>query len=68
MLQIMERTIRRFDSLSEADAAEDEYYASLTPEERLNILLDLVEMHRSNQDEAAEGFAKVYRVDELSRS
>ena len=43
----MDFSIRRFESLAEADSAEAEYYASLTPEERLNILLELIEMYRS---------------------
>ena len=64
----MDLTIRRFNSLSDADSAEAEYYASLTPEERLNILFELIEMHRRSQDEDSEGFERIYRVDELSRS
>ena len=64
----MDLTIRRFETLTEADSAEAEYYASLTPEERLNILLDLIAMYRSNQGEDSERFERVYRVDELSRS
>jgi len=64
----MHRTIRRFNSLSEADAAEDEYYGALTPEQRLDLLLDLIEMYRSDQGEVAERFERVYRIDELSRS
>jgi hypothetical protein len=64
----MDFSIRRFENLSDADSAEAEYYASLTPEERLNILLELIEMYRSNQGEDSEIFERVYRVDELSRS
>ena len=64
----MDFSIRRFESLSDADSAEAEYYASLTPEERLNILLELIEMYRSDQGEDPQGFERVYRVDELSRS
>jgi hypothetical protein len=65
ILITMDLTIRRFESLAEADSAEVEYYASLTPGDRLNILFDLVE---SGQDEDSERFERVYRVDELSRS
>ena len=63
----MDFSMRRFETLSEADSAEAEYYASLTPEERLNILLELIEMYRSNQGEDSERLERVYRVDELSR-
>ena len=64
----MDRTIRRFSSFREADSAEDEYYASLTPQERLDILLDLIEMTGSDRNETSEGLERVYRVVELSQS
>jgi hypothetical protein len=57
--------VKRYESLAEADAAELQYYWTLTPEERLEILLDLIETYRSNFLEASEGFERVYRVDEL---
>ena len=63
----MDSSIRRFDSLSEADAAETEYYASLTPAERLEILFELVEMYRSTHREDSERLERVYCVDELER-
>ncbi|PYS42877.1 MAG: hypothetical protein DMG14_02580 [Acidobacteria bacterium] len=59
--------IRRFDSLAEADEADHQYYASLTPEERLDILLELIDAYRSSYGEAAERFERVYRIDELSQ-
>jgi hypothetical protein len=60
-------SINRYQSFEEADAADRRYYASLTPEERLEILFDLIEAYRSNYLEGSEGFERVYRVDELSR-
>ena len=63
----MDFTVRRYDSLSEADSAEDRYYMSLTPEERLSILLELIEMYRSTYGESSERFERVYRIDELSQ-
>ena len=38
----MDRSARVFGSFSEADRAEVEYYASLTPQERLEILLEII--------------------------
>ena len=38
----MEKAARIFHSLAEAGKADDEYYRSLTPEQRLEILFDLV--------------------------
>ena len=58
----MEKVVRTFDSHSEAEKADREYYRSLTPEERLNILLELVE--QGNRD-APKGFERVYRIVEL---
>jgi hypothetical protein len=54
-------SIRRFETLSQADSAESECYASLTPEERLNILLELIGMYQCNQGENSQGFERVYR-------
>jgi hypothetical protein len=42
----MERVIQVFDSFEEAEEANDRYYASLTPQERLNLVLELVAQHR----------------------
>ena len=63
----MDPAIRRYDSLADADAADAEYYASLTPQERLDILFELIEMYRSTYGEDAERLERVCRVDELER-
>jgi len=63
----MDSMIRRYDSLAEADAAEAEYYASLAPQERLEILFELIEMYRTTHGEDSERLERVYRVDELER-
>ena len=36
----MERVVRKFASFEEADAAGSDYYRSLTPQERIAIMLD----------------------------
>jgi hypothetical protein len=56
-----------FSSFEEADRADVEYYAALSPEERLSVLLDLVSRYRESLGEAAEGFERVHRVVELAR-
>jgi hypothetical protein len=63
----VEKVFRRFDSLAESSVADSAYYASLTPAQRLEILLELIARHREAQGEAAEGFARVYRVVDLPR-
>ena len=62
----MERTARKFRSFEEAEAAEDAYYAALTPQQCVDILLELIAAHRESAGEAAEGFARVCRVAQLS--
>src|SRR3954451_12889776 len=64
---IVERVARVFRSFEEAERADDDYYASLTPEERLDILLAMIERHRSSLGETAERFERVHCVVELSR-
>ena len=63
----MDPEIRRYNSLAEADAADTEYYASLTPQQRLELLFELIEMYRSTHDEDSERLERVYCVDELER-
>jgi hypothetical protein len=63
----MQREIQVFRSFHDAEQADDEYYAALTPQERLAILLDLVAAYRESMGEAAARFERVYRVTELSR-
>ena len=58
----MNKRIERFDSFADAARANREYYLGLTPAERLDILLDLVAAYRESQGEAAQRFARVYRV------
>jgi hypothetical protein len=62
----MERVIQVFSSLADADRSEEEYYANLTPSERVEILLDLIEQHRSSLGAAANRFERVYRIAQLS--
>ena len=64
----MEKVLTVFRSFEEADRADDEYYASLTPQQRVDLLLDLIAAHRESLGEAGQRFERVYRVVELSES
>ena len=55
----MEREIRVFKSHAEAEAADREYYRSLTPEQRLDILLELIERGGGGTQSRCE---RVYRI------
>jgi hypothetical protein len=56
-----------FRSFEDADTADDQFYAGLTPEERLDIVLELVERHRSALGETASRLERVHRIVELSQ-
>ena len=64
----VERVVQMFRSFEDADEADDQFYDGLTPEARLEMLLELVERHRSTLGEAANRFERVHRIVELSRS
>jgi ABC-type multidrug transport system ATPase subunit len=59
----MEKEVRVFHSFAEAGQADDEYYRSLTPEERLEILFDLV--HSQQPNEAEQRLERVCRIIKL---
>ena len=63
----MERVVRKFDSHAEAAKADRAYARSLTPEQRLDILFELVARYREEHG-CSERLERVYRIVELSRS
>lgn len=62
----MERVAQVFTSFADADQADDDYYASLSGNERVSILLDLVEHYTESLGEAAQRFERVCRITELT--
>lgn len=62
----MERVAAVFTSFADADRAEEEYYARLSPAECIEILLELAENHRRSLGRAAERFERVGRIVHLS--
>jgi len=64
----MQGEVRIFSSFREAEEADTAFYASLSPQERLDLLLDLIARHRESIGETTERFERVYRVTELSQS
>jgi hypothetical protein len=55
----MEKCVRKFSSHAEAEAADRDYYLSLTPEQRMDMLLELV---ARLQGDAPKRLERVYRV------
>ena len=58
----MDYTVRKFDSFEAADKSDREYYRLLTPERRVEILLELVETYGNA---SVKGFERVYRFVKL---
>ena len=62
----MEKVVRIFSSFQEADEFDARFYASLSPEERIQIVIELRD--RRHPDAAKQGLARVCRITELERS
>ena len=59
----MDLVARKFATFEEAEAADRAYYRSLTPSERLAIMIDLI--YPEGSDAASTGFERVYRIVKL---
>jgi hypothetical protein len=62
----MDKTVRIFDTVEEADEADALARGRMTPQERVEIFFAIRE--RAFPDAYKQGFARVYRVLELERS
>jgi hypothetical protein len=63
---LMEKSLRIFESFEEAEAADAAEDAAMTPQQRLQIALDL--RNRFYPDAIKQGLARVLRITELERS
>jgi hypothetical protein len=59
------KEIAVFSDFEEAEAAEHRYYANMTPQERIDLQLELIWRWRQANHETDERLARVYRVVEL---
>jgi hypothetical protein len=59
----VEKVARKFHSFTEADKADFEYYQSLTPEQRLEMLCELIA--RAHPDKTSQQIEKVSRIIKL---
>jgi hypothetical protein len=64
----IERTVQKFSSHDEAERAEREYYNSLSPEQRVEVLLELMNRARDLTDPASQRIERVYRIVKLKSS
>lgn len=56
----------QISSHKEAAEADREYYGSLTPQQRVDLVIEMMENCRKEGDAAAERFERVYRIVKLS--
>jgi hypothetical protein len=64
-MRTMDRSLAKFSSQDEARQATRLYYRQLSPTQRLNLLLDLIDSARKENDASSQGFERVYRVVKL---
>jgi hypothetical protein len=57
----MENVVHKFTSFAEAQGADKAYYRSLTPQQRLDVLLGILASQRSD-DENSQRFVRVCRI------
>jgi len=57
----MDRVVHKFRSHAQAAAADKAYYLSLTPNQRLDIMLDIIASQRGT-DEASQRIARVCTI------
>jgi len=62
----VEKTVRIFTSFADADEADAREDSAMSPQERLQIVIDLRDLR--HPDAAQQGLARVCRVVELERS
>ena len=63
----MEKVIQQFQSFEESDKADKEYYQSLTPQQRLQILFELNRRWPEVKNEQPSSrLERVYRVTKLA--
>ena len=65
-LKVDRTAFKVFSSFEEAEGADREYERSLSPAQRMQILLTLREHFSPYEDELTKGFKRVCRIIELS--
>lgn len=59
------RNLQVFTSFAEAEEADTRYYASLTPQQRLDLQLEIIARHREALGQTDRRIERVYRVVKL---
>lgn len=61
----VEKVVRLFESHAEAEEADARFYAELTPQERIEIVIQLRDQRHPHASQ--QGLARVYRIVEFER-
>jgi hypothetical protein len=56
------QNLQVFTRFAEAEEAETNYYASLTPQQRLDLQLEIIARHREALGQTDQRLERVYRV------
>ena len=64
----VEQVVHKFTDFRAADEADRRYYRSLTPAERVRIVITLMERSKMFYDDPPQGLERVCRITQLSRS
>jgi hypothetical protein len=65
-MKTVEPIVAKFPSHQESEKATRLYYQRLSPAERLEILLELIDSSRKGSHATSERFERVYRISQLS--
>lgn len=63
----MDHVVQKFRDFEAADRATRDYYRSLTPAQRIEILLEIIQQARESDGETEQRLAPVYRIVKLPR-
>lgn len=61
-MELWNRLVSKFNTFAEAEQADREYYQSLTPEQRPEILFQLWETAHRREDGSLPKLERVYRI------
>jgi hypothetical protein len=62
----MEKVVAIYDSFEAADRADREFYAKLTPDQRVQMAVDLLDLFEVSTDGAPQRLERIYRIVELT--
>ena len=65
-MKLMQKVVHTFHSFAESEEANKQYHLSLSPKQRMEILMELIARGQTN--ETKQRFERVYRIVKLQKS